>query len=183
MMTSRTLPASIAVLLLSLALMGCAHKTMTPPAQAAAVPVPVEAPPSPAAPEPASRPVSMPELRPAFFELDSYALTSNARAGLDADAAMLRTQTSMRVLIEGHCDERGTVEYNQALGERRARLSGSFGDRREPLPGHLVWQVASVRRWLGRERVGAKSARASRGVEPGPGGRRQPLSQSFNRGS
>jgi peptidoglycan-associated lipoprotein len=106
--------------------MGCAHKTMTPPAQAAAVPVPVEAPPSPAAPEPASGPVSMPELRPAFFELDSYALTSNARAGLDADAATLRTQTSMRVLIEGHCDERGTVEYNQALGERRANAARDY---------------------------------------------------------
>jgi peptidoglycan-associated lipoprotein len=128
-MTSRTLPASVAVLLVSLALMGCARKAaMTPPpAQAAAAPVPMESPPSPAAePEPASRPVSMPELRPVFFELDSYALTGSARAVLDADAAMLRTQTTMRVLIEGHCDERGTVEYNQALGERRANAARDY---------------------------------------------------------
>jgi peptidoglycan-associated lipoprotein len=68
----------------------------------------------------------MPELRPVFFELDSYALTGSARAVLDADAAMLRAQTTMRVLIEGHCDERGTVEYNQALGERRANAARDY---------------------------------------------------------
>jgi len=108
--------------------MGCARKAaMTSPGQAAAVPVPVESPPTPVAePEPAPTSVSIPELRPAFFELDSYSLTDNARTALDADAAMLRTQTAMRVLIEGHCDERGTEEYNQALGDRRADAARDY---------------------------------------------------------
>lgn len=71
-------------------------------------------------------PVSMPELRPAFFELDSYVLTGRAREALDADATMLRTQRTMNVIIEGHCDERGTVEYNQALGDRRANAARDY---------------------------------------------------------
>ena len=130
-MTSRTLPASIAVLALSLALVGCARKTALtpPPAPAAAVPAPVEAPPhEPTAsePEPVSTPAPVPELRPAFFELDSYALTSSAREALDANAAMLRAQAAMSAIVEGHCDERGTEEYNQALGERRAKAARDY---------------------------------------------------------
>ncbi len=123
-MISRTLPASVAALVVLLALVGCARKTAVspPPSPAAAVPAPVEPPPPPAAePEQASI-----ELRPAFFDVDSYALTGNAREALDADAAMLRTQTTTSVLIEGHCDERGTVEYNQALGERRANAARRY---------------------------------------------------------
>jgi peptidoglycan-associated lipoprotein len=123
-MTSRTLPASVAVIVVLFALVGCARKTAVtpPPEPAAAVPTPVESPPPPTAePEQASI-----ELRPAFFEVDSYALTGSAHEALDADAAMLRTQTATSVLIEGHCDERGTVEYNQALGERRANAARRY---------------------------------------------------------
>jgi peptidoglycan-associated lipoprotein len=54
------------------------------------------------------------------FEYDSAALTSRARATLESHAQWLRRFPSVTVLIEGHCDERGTVEYNLALGERRA---------------------------------------------------------------
>ena len=56
-----------------------------------------------------------------LFDLDSAALSNAARAALDQHAAWLRAQATVRVTIEGHCDERGTVEYNLALGEQRAR--------------------------------------------------------------
>jgi len=55
------------------------------------------------------------------FELDSAALTDEARSTLEKHALWLQGQRDVRVTIEGHCDERGTVEYNLALGEQRAR--------------------------------------------------------------
>ena len=54
------------------------------------------------------------------FNYDSAALSADARSTLDEHADTLKTYGSMTILIEGHCDERGTVEYNLALGERRA---------------------------------------------------------------
>lgn len=54
------------------------------------------------------------------FDFDSAALSAAARTTLDDHARTLSTYRSMTILIEGHCDERGTVEYNLALGERRA---------------------------------------------------------------
>ena len=59
-------------------------------------------------------------LRPAFFPLDSADLDGAGRAVVTANAELLRTYASWIVTIEGHCDERGTAEYNLALGERRA---------------------------------------------------------------
>ena len=50
----------------------------------------------------------------------------SARATLDQNAKLLRDHSSSRVLIEGHCDERGTVEYNQALGEKRAQAARDY---------------------------------------------------------
>lgn len=55
-----------------------------------------------------------------YFDLDSYALRDDARPILDAQAAWLRRYPQVRVRIEGNCDERGTREYNFALGSRRA---------------------------------------------------------------
>lgn len=55
------------------------------------------------------------------FELDSAALTDEARATLEKHALWLQSQRAATVTIEGHCDERGTIEYNLALGEQRAR--------------------------------------------------------------
>jgi len=55
------------------------------------------------------------------FDLDSAALTDDARAILERHALWLQGRRDARVTIEGHCDERGTVEYNLALGEQRAR--------------------------------------------------------------
>ena len=55
------------------------------------------------------------------FEYDSAALTDEARSVLEKHALWLQGQRDVRVIVEGHCDERGTVEYNLALGEQRAR--------------------------------------------------------------
>jgi len=55
-----------------------------------------------------------------FFELDSYTLSDEARGTLDAQAQWLASNPQVNVTIEGHTDERGTREYNLALGERRA---------------------------------------------------------------
>jgi peptidoglycan-associated lipoprotein len=59
-------------------------------------------------------------LRPLFFAYDSSEVSAEGRAVLDANAAVLRQNQTWTVTIEGHCDERGTAEYNLALGERRA---------------------------------------------------------------
>jgi peptidoglycan-associated lipoprotein len=56
-----------------------------------------------------------------FFEFDSAILSPEARPSLDRTAQWLRTSANRRVVIEGHADERGTNEYNLALGERRAQ--------------------------------------------------------------
>lgn len=55
-----------------------------------------------------------------FFDYDSAALTAEAQQTLERQAAWLKQYGSMNVTVEGHCDERGTREYNLALGERRA---------------------------------------------------------------
>jgi peptidoglycan-associated lipoprotein len=57
-----------------------------------------------------------------FFETDSSALTATAVATLDKQAAWLNHYSNYRILIEGHADERGTREYNIALGARRASV-------------------------------------------------------------
>jgi peptidoglycan-associated lipoprotein len=58
------------------------------------------------------------------FDFDSYDLTSEARATLQANVAWLKANPSATVeMIEGHCDERGTTEYNLALGAKRARAA------------------------------------------------------------
>jgi len=54
------------------------------------------------------------------FDYDQYAITDEARAILQRQAAWLAKYPSVRLTIEGHCDERGTREYNLALGARRA---------------------------------------------------------------
>ena len=55
-----------------------------------------------------------------FFAFNESDLSSEARATLDRQAAWLKKYSSVSVTVEGHCDERGTREYNLALGERRA---------------------------------------------------------------
>jgi peptidoglycan-associated lipoprotein len=59
-------------------------------------------------------------LKPVFFGLDSADLDDEGRASASANADVLKKYPTWVVTIEGHCDERGTAEYNLALGERRA---------------------------------------------------------------
>ena len=65
-------------------------------------------------------------LQPVFFEYDSAALSAAARGTLDANAAVLRKYPAWAVTAEGHCDERGTAEYNTALAERRAAAARTY---------------------------------------------------------
>ena len=55
-----------------------------------------------------------------YFDLDSSVVRPDGRATLDKQAAWLKKYANYQITIEGHCDERGTREYNLALGERRA---------------------------------------------------------------
>jgi peptidoglycan-associated lipoprotein len=80
--------------------------------------------------------VSANDFQPVFFDYDSSTLRDDARTALDANARTMREHPNVRVTVEGHCDERGTIEYNQALGERRAQsaveylvAAGISGDR------------------------------------------------------
>jgi len=103
--------------------------------------------PPPRPPEPVPTPVSVPAepirddaissaslddlnknspLKPAFFDLDSSDLTSSAQRALDENAALLKRYASWSITVEGHCDERGTAEYNLALGERRAIAARAY---------------------------------------------------------
>ena len=61
-----------------------------------------------------------------FFEFDSSELTVDAQATLDAQAAWLMQYSDTNITIEGHADERGTREYNLALGERRANAAKDY---------------------------------------------------------
>jgi peptidoglycan-associated lipoprotein len=65
-------------------------------------------------------------LKPVYFELDSSDLTAANQKTLDEDAVLLKRYTSWTVTVEGHCDERGTAEYNLALGERRAIAARAY---------------------------------------------------------
>lgn len=65
-------------------------------------------------------------LMPVFFEYDSSELTQDARAALDGNAEILRKYPDWAITIEGHCDERGSAEYNLALGERRAVTARTY---------------------------------------------------------
>jgi len=101
---------------------GCASKKEAPPA---------EAPPSAPMAAPASAPVSTivpgsaEDLRvnvgdTVHFDYDQYSLTDEDKGTLQRQSAWMQKYPAVRVTIEGHCDERGTREYNLALGARRA---------------------------------------------------------------
>jgi peptidoglycan-associated lipoprotein len=96
-------------------------------------PAPAPAPPTaaPQAPATAARPspkefVAIPELKPIYFDFDKYDIRPADAKVLDANASWLKSNAAQLVLIEGHCDERGTNEYNLALGERRAKSTMNY---------------------------------------------------------
>ena len=61
-----------------------------------------------------------------FFDFDKYNLGSTARAALEQQAAWLQKYPAVTIVVEGHADERGTREYNLALGERRANSARDY---------------------------------------------------------
>jgi peptidoglycan-associated lipoprotein len=65
-------------------------------------------------------------LDPVLFKYDDFNLTKEARAVLKKNSTALKKQSSGKILIEGHTDERGTNEYNIALGERRAKTTQAY---------------------------------------------------------
>jgi peptidoglycan-associated lipoprotein len=135
------------VLVLSLFLAGCPKRPAT---TAASAPPPTGAPaPSAAAPSTSPGPAMTPapvapataapsttppapsefretgNLKDVFFDFDKYDIRAGDAQVLDTNAAWLKTNNDL-VLIEGHCDERGTNEYNLALGERRAKATMNY---------------------------------------------------------
>lgn len=102
---------------------------MAPPPPAMEPPPAVEPAPLPQiAQAPVAKPVEPPpavepsgSLQDVYFDFDQSVLRSDARATLEENAKLLRTSSSGKVLIEGHCDERGTSAYNLILGEQRAK--------------------------------------------------------------
>lgn len=65
-------------------------------------------------------------LKDIYFEFDRYDLRPDAREALKANADWLKANPAARVEIEGHCDERGTNEYNLALGAKRAQAARDY---------------------------------------------------------
>ena len=101
----------------------------------------------PAPPEPVKEPVVLPPapivedkliaasldeinknspLKPVFFDYNQSEISAEGQKALDANADVLKKNAGWVVTIEGHCDERGTAEYNLALGERRAVAARTY---------------------------------------------------------
>jgi len=125
----------ILVLLCTLLAAGCAKKPTPaplaveePPAKvevAKEEPAPVET--APAAQQPVAKEVvPVADLERVHFAFDQFALSAEAREVLAANAVLLQTSPGLRVTIEGHCDSRGSDEYNLALGERRAKAARDY---------------------------------------------------------
>jgi peptidoglycan-associated lipoprotein len=137
------------LVVLTVAFLGACAKKTPPVARPIPPPPPMEEPVTPAKPpappEPtAEKPVppSVPEdtmasrtldelnrdspLQPVFFEYDSAEVTAEGQKVLEGNAQVLKKYSSWAITIEGHCDERGTAEYNLALGERRAAAAKTY---------------------------------------------------------
>lgn len=128
--------------LIFLALTGCTSKPApqtAPPALAAAAPAPAPPPaPAPVVADPVEAPVekSLQELQVEFeskgllghvyFDFDQAELRPDASERLAKSAEFLRTRPELSFTIQGHCDERGTSEYNLALGLKRATVAADY---------------------------------------------------------
>jgi peptidoglycan-associated lipoprotein len=81
---------------------------------------------APAPPPPPPAPVVQPGLGDVFYDFDKSDLRMDAVEQLKTNANWMQANSANNVIIEGHCDERGTSEYNLALGERRANSAKSY---------------------------------------------------------
>lgn len=77
-------------------------------------------PPPPATETPVDNTAWQDAVKDVFFDYDKYDIRSDARSDLQSDASALKAHSGGTLVLEGHCDERGTPEYNLALGQRRA---------------------------------------------------------------
>ncbi len=78
---------------------------------------------SPPPPPPTLKPS---QLQTVYFDFDKFQLRADAKADLDANYALMMEFPDAMVQIEGHCDERGTTEYNMSLGEKRANAARDY---------------------------------------------------------
>ena len=91
-----------------------------------AAPEPIVEPPPPPPPPEAPKQIPAPvvqmvqNFQKVYFEFDSASLEAESRAALDANGEIMRANTDIKVEIQGHADERGSTDYNLALGQRRA---------------------------------------------------------------
>ncbi len=86
----------------------------------------VSAPPAPTAAAPTMQELFDKEVKDAFFDYDKADIRADAREALSQTAQFLRSYPQLKVVIEGHCDERGSTEYNLALGDRRAASAKQY---------------------------------------------------------
>ncbi|HNU72318.1 MAG TPA: peptidoglycan-associated lipoprotein Pal [Thermodesulfobacteriota bacterium] len=147
---------SIAVMVLGMAA-GCAcwGKKEMPTEEVAAAPAPVEAAPAPAPVKEVpltEQAIAAGALQTIYFDFDKSSLDASDTEKLDLTAKWLSQNAGVGLVVEGHCDERGTNEYNMALGERRANSAKaylvslgiandkistiSYGEERPADPGH-----------------------------------------------
>jgi peptidoglycan-associated lipoprotein len=61
-----------------------------------------------------------------YFDFDMYDIREDSRPTLENTASILRKDSTLKLIVEGHCDERGTNEYNLALGDRRAKAAKDY---------------------------------------------------------
>lgn len=76
--------------------------------------------------EPEVKEEPMPVLEDVFFDFDKSSLTTDAKRTLENNARQLKSASAVGIIIEGHCDQRGTNAYNLALGERRAKAAKDY---------------------------------------------------------
>ena len=142
----------LATVLLLVALIGCSSTKTTQTQQTTSTPTGSEFDQGPVEPSGGTA-ASRPELKSVYFDYDRSEIRSDARSTLSANAKVIQDHQDWGVVtVEGHCDERGSEEYNLALGDRRANAvkrylvdlgvpsnrlrTVSFGEARPAVPGH-----------------------------------------------
>lgn len=75
---------------------------------------------------PAKEPIKESRFKQVYFDFDKFNLRPDARKALDFNYDLLKEYPDVIIKIEGHCDERGTVEYNLSLGEKRAKSAQDY---------------------------------------------------------